>query len=117
MPGGAGVTVGHLDMSTKAVAYTDLLGPSGTGAPAAGATAGSSGVTCTSISGLLRVDPGIPQSSLLWEKVNSKLQAVTTPTAEPPCGSPMPAGTANGPLTQAQINTIAAWIDADAPNN
>ncbi len=117
VPGGPGVNFGHLDMSTKELAYTDLLGPNGTGAPAAGTSAGASGATCASIQGLLRVDPGNATSSLLWLKVNSKLQAVTTSASEPPCGSGMPVGATNAPLTQEQIDTIAAWIDADAPNN
>lgn len=116
-PGGGGVNVGHLDLSSKALAYTDLLGTTGAGAPAAGTSAGSSGATCASMAGLLRVDPGSSASSLLWLKVNSKLKAVTVPTTQPPCGSAMPAGATNGPLTQEQVDLIAAWIDADAPDN
>jgi hypothetical protein len=99
-------------MSTQALAYTDLLGSSGTGAPAAGTGAGSSGITCSSVSGLLRVHPGNASSSLIWEKVNSKLQGTV-----PPCGSPMPAGATNPALSQAQVDEIAAWINAGALNN
>ena len=107
-PGGSGVNVGGLDMSTLAAAYTNLVG-----VPAAGTGAGTSGITCASLApGLLRVAASDSANSLLFNKVNSKLAGVT---AE--CGSPMPLPATGAPLTQAQVNLIAAWIDAGALNN
>ena len=84
-------------MSTKAMAYADLVS-----VMAAGSGCGTSG--------LLRVNPGSASTSLLWEKVNSKLQGTSAP-----CGNPMPLSTVT--LTQAQVDDIAAWINAGAMNN
>jgi hypothetical protein len=108
---GNGALLGMLDMSTQQNAYTNLVGSSGTGVAARGMTAGASGTTCASIAGLLRVAPSNASSSLIWEKVNSKLQATAAP-----CGSPMPAGAAAA-LTSAQVDQIAAWISSGALNN
>jgi len=100
---GTGNSVGMLNLSTQAMAYANLVGASGTGVPAAGSACGTSG--------LLRVEPGNSANSLLWEKVNGKLAGMNPP----PCGSAMPlTGTA---LTPTQVNEIAAWIDAGAPND
>jgi hypothetical protein len=93
---------GSLNMSNQATAYANLVGSNGTGVMAAGPSCGTSG--------LLRVDPGNASMSLLWEKVNSKLQGTSAP-----CGNPMPASGAA--LTQAQVDEIAAWINAGAMNN
>lgn len=104
VPGGVGVSLGMLDMSTKALAYADLVGASGMGVAAAGSACGTSG--------LLRVTPGDHATSLLWEKVNAKLMGTTAP-----CGNPMPAGSANAALTLEQVEAIAAWIDSGAHDN
>lgn len=107
-PGGSGVTVGLLDMSTPAAAYTNLVGVS-----AQGTGAGTSGVTCASVMPPLpRVAPGASATSLLFNKLHSKLAG--TPA---PCGSPMPLPATAAPLTQAEVDLIAAWIDGGAMNN
>ena len=104
-PGGSGVTTGMLDMSTPAAAYANLVG-----VPAAGVGAGSSGVTCASLApGQLRVSANDAADSLLFEKVASKLAGTMAP-----CGSPMPLPATGAPLTQAQVNLVAAWIGAGA---
>lgn len=107
-PGGGGVTVGGLDMSTQAAAYANLVGVA-----AAGTGAGTSGVTCASLApNLLRVTPNDAAASLLHDKVSSKLAG-----AQAACGSPMPNPASAPPLTQAQIDLIAAWINAGAAND
>jgi len=100
--------VGQLDMSTAAAAYANLVG-----VPAAGTGPGTSGVTCGSLApSLLRVKPNDSASSLLYDKVNSKLTGTL-----PPCGSPMPTLDANPPLRQGQVALIKAWIDGSALND
>jgi hypothetical protein len=119
-PGKSGVTAGGLDLSTAAAAYANLVN-----VPSAGTSAGSAGVTCASLGidqtadaggdggpVLLRVVPGDSADSLIFEKVNDKLLGTN-----PPCGSAMPLGATNAPLTQAQVNLIASWINAGAQNN
>jgi hypothetical protein len=107
-PGGSGVTVGMLDMSTLSAAYGNLVGVA-----AQGIGAGTSGVTCASVMPpLVRVAPSNSAGSLLFNKVHSKLTA--TPA---PCGSPMPLPATATPLTGAEVDLIAAWIDAGALNN
>ena len=107
-PGGGGVTVGMLDMSTQTVAYASLVNVN-----AAGIGAGTSGVTCASVMPpLVRVIPSDSANSLLFNKVHSKL--VGTPA---PCGSPMPLPAAAVPLKQSEVDLIAAWIDAGAMND
>ena len=103
-PGGPGVTSGKLDMSTKDLAYANLVGPLGIGIAAAGSSCGTSG--------FLRVTPGDHETSLVWEKVDAKLAGTAAP-----CGNPMPAGSTNGPLTSAQVGAIANWIDSGAAND
>jgi collagen type VII alpha len=100
---GAGLAEGMLDMSTQAMAYTDLVGADGgMGVAAAGTGCGTSG--------LKRVTPGDAMTSLIYEKVVAK-----TDDAGAPCGVPMPAA---GPaLTAEQDGLIAAWINAGALNN
>jgi len=105
-PGGSGVTVGMLDMSTQAAAFANLVGVN-----SAGIGAGTSGVTCVSIA-VPRVSAGSATGSLIYNKVASKLAG--TP---PPCGSPMPLPATAAPLTQAQVDLIGAWINAGALNN
>ena len=105
-PGGGGVNVGMLDMSTQPVAYAALVGVT-----SAGTGAGTSGVTCASAA-VPRVAANNAAGSLLFNKVSSKLAGVM-----PLCGSPMPTPATAAPLTQAQIDLIAGWIDAGALNN
>jgi hypothetical protein len=105
-PGGGGVNVGMLDMSTQAKAYANLVGVA-----SAGTGAGTSGVTCASIA-VPRVSAGSATGSLLFNKVASKLAG--TP---PPCGSPMPLPATAAPLTQAQVDLIGAWINGGALND
>jgi len=64
------------------------------------------GPQCAS-SGLKLVDPGHPETSLLYLKVTS-----------PPCGSKMPLlyGDASGSLDPMQIDQIKTWIEAGAPH-
>lgn len=104
-PGGIGVTIGKLDMSSEDMAYANLVN-----VPAQGTGPGTSGVACASaMPPLIRVVPGDAAASLLFNKVDSKLAGTN-----PLCGSPMPPGS-QSPLTPEQINLIAAWIDAGAP--
>jgi hypothetical protein len=107
-PGGSGVAVGMLDMSTQPAAYMNLVGVN-----AMGIGAGTSGVTCASVTpALVRVTPGDPNNSLIFNKTHSKLLGVN-----PPCGSPMPLPATAAPLTSAEVDLIAAWITAGALNN
>jgi hypothetical protein len=106
-PGGSGVTVGQLDMSSQGVAYADLVGVA-----AQGTAAGTSGVACApAVPPFVRVVPGDAAGSLLLDKVAAKRAGTN-----PPCGSPMPLGVAP-PLTEDEVLLIAAWIDAGAPND
>ena len=105
-PGGGGVNVGMLDMSTQAAAYANLVGVT-----SAGTGAGTSGVMCATAA-VPRVAAGNSAGSLVFNKVNSKLAGVL-----PVCGSPMPTPASAPPLTQAQIDLIAGWIDAGALND
>lgn len=106
-PGGPGVRVGMLDMSSSAVAYANLVGVN-----AQGTGAGTSGITCASVAPpLVRVAPGDANSSLVFHKVHGKLAGTLAP-----CGSPMPPGS-GAALTQAEVDLISAWINAGAPNN
>ena len=107
-PGGGGVTVGMLDMSTQPAAFANLVGVN-----AQGIGAGTSGKTCASLMPpVLRVSPNHSADSLLVNKVHSKRDGTN-----PLCGSPMPLPAAAPPLTQAEVDLIAAWIDAGAQNN
>jgi hypothetical protein len=92
-PAGIGVSMGHLDMSTKAAAFSDLVGVA-----AAGVACGGMGT---------RVVPGNASDSILFKKVD--------PNQGSPCGSKMPLGLA--PLTVAQADEIESWINAGALNN
>jgi len=104
-PGASGVTVGNLDMSTQAAAYMNLVNVA-----ASGNGAGSSGVTCSSLSpAMLRVAPSNAAASLLFTKVDSKVAGT-----QPACGSPMPLPATAAPLAQSQVDLIKAWIDAGA---
>ncbi len=89
----------------------------GVGAGTSGLTCASLGVNQTADAGgdggpvLLRVAPHDSADSLLFETVDAKVLGTN-----PPCGSAMPLG-ANAPLTAAQVNLIASWIDMGASNN
>ncbi len=87
---GGGNTTGKLNMSTQALAYTDLTNATAT--------------LETGCNGKLVVS-GNHAMSLLWEKLQ----------AAPPCGKQMPEN--KTPLTAAQMAQIAAWIDDGATNN
>lgn len=106
-PGASGVNTGQLDMSTQAGAYANLVG-----VVSAGIGAGTSGVTCA-VAAVPRVAAGNAAGSLLFSKVNSKLPM----QSPPPCGSPMPLPASAAPLTQAQVDLIASWINAGALND
>ena len=93
-------------MSTQATAHANLVGVA-----AAGTGAGTSGITCVSAM-LTRVIAGNSADSLLHNKVASKLAGVLAL-----CGSPMPLPGGAVPLTQAQVDLIAAWIDGGALND
>jgi hypothetical protein len=92
-PNGIGVSMGHLDMSTKAAAFADLVGVS-----AMGSACGGMGT---------RVVAGNADNSILYKKVD--------PGQGSPCGSKMPLGLT--PLTEAQANEIESWINAGALND
>jgi len=107
-PGSGGVTVGMLDLSTPAAAHANLVGVA-----AQGIGAGTSGITCASVTPpLVRALPGDSANSLLFNKVHSKLVGQLAP-----CGSPMPLPGTAVSLTAAEVDLIAAWIDGGALNN
>jgi mono/diheme cytochrome c family protein len=87
---------GSLNMSTEALAYTNLVGSAGAGTLAMGASCGTSG--------LRRVTPGDAMMSLLYLKIRGG--------TAPPCGSAMPRGLPT--LPAADIAAVRAWIDAGA---
>ena len=92
MPNQIGITIGRLDMTSQATAYTNLVNVAAMGAACSGK--GS------------RVMPGAPDSSVMYLKVS-----LDDPT---PCGAKMPLG---GMLTADEANTIEAWIMAGAHND
>jgi hypothetical protein len=92
---GTGATEGMLDMSSEQTAYSNLVGVK------------AKGLGGCSASGLTRVIPGSAQTSLLYEKVKSKLTQ-----ANPPCGDSMPDDDTT--LSQAQVDLIETWIDDGA---
>jgi hypothetical protein len=97
-----------LDMSTAAAAYTNLVGVN-----AAGIGAGTSGVTCASLSPpAVRVLANDAANSLLINKLQSKISGTLAA-----CGSPMPLPATGAPLRQSEVDLISAWIAAGAPNN
>jgi hypothetical protein len=83
----------YLQLMNKSVGYMSLVGT-----PA-------SGPMCAP-TGLKRVDPGHPETSLLYLKVTN-----------PPCGSMMPAMGAGVPLNDKQLTQIRAWILAGAQDD
>ncbi len=91
--GKTGVSKGKLDMSTKATAYTNLVG-----VMAQGTACGTAMQT--------RVVAGSSATSLLYNKISEK---------KPTCGEQMPDD--NPVLVDASIATIKAWIDEGALDN
>jgi polyvinyl alcohol dehydrogenase (cytochrome) len=83
---------GNLLMSSQSEAYANLVGVKASG-PLCGA------------SGLTRVVPGDPASSLMFDKVSS---------ATPVCGSTMPPG---APLSAQEVEQIRSWIERGAAND
>ena len=92
-PTGDGITEGKLDMTTKALAFTNLVG-----APAAGPEC---------VGKQVRVVPGKPDDSLLYLKVSLDDPA--------PCDKKMPQ--VGAPLSQADVDLIESWINAGAKND
>lgn len=86
-PSGVGVTSGHLDMSTKTLALTNLVGVA------------AMGTECVGMG--TRVVAGHADMSVLYHKV-------TMPT----CGGQMPLQEA--PLSSDQTTDIESWINAGA---
>jgi hypothetical protein len=87
-----GGSAGNLSMATKDAAYEALVN-----APAAGELCAASG--------LIRVVPGDPEASLLFDKVASRT---------PVCGDPMPIAAA---LPADKIEQLRRWIELGAPND
>lgn len=83
---------GGLAMTSREGAYAALVG------------AAAAGPFCDS-SGLLRVVPGDPAASLLFEKVASRT---------PRCGDPMPIAAM---LAERQVEQIREWIERGAPDD
>jgi hypothetical protein len=90
---GIGVTQGHLDMTTQAAAYANLV------------NAPTAGVACAGVG--TRVVPRMPGSSIMFLKVSLDDPA--------PCGSKMPLG--GPPLARSETDLISSWITAGALNN
>jgi hypothetical protein len=82
-----------LDMSSQPNAYTNLVNVSAAG-------------TACGASGLIRVVPSDPNTSLMYEKVHD---------ASPPCGAQMPFHLT--PLSADEQSLIFDWINAGAQNN
>jgi hypothetical protein len=102
-----GISHGNLDMGTEQKAYANLVGDGG-GVPADGVACGSLGAK-----GLLRVDPGNPNQSLLYNKVatnDGDGGSTTLPDGGEAvfCGNPMPLHEAAIP--SAEVQAIQDWI-------
>ena len=89
---GGNAGAGGLTLTNREDAYRALVD-----APAAGELCGASG--------LLRVRPGDPDASLLWNKVS---------TRSPLCGQPMPISEM---LAAEQTEQLRRWIERGAPND
>jgi hypothetical protein len=90
---GDGVVFGHLDMTTQANAYANLVN-----VPAAGVNCSGKGT---------RVVPGNADMSVMYLKVS-----LDDPS---PCGNKMPDGLP--PLSSDEADGIEAWINAGAKND
>jgi hypothetical protein len=91
--GNIGITIGHLDMTTQANAYMNLVN-----APTMGTECAGKGT---------RVTPGDEETSIMYLKVS-----LDDPT---PCGAKMPFGLPA--LSQDEADLIENWIKGGAPNN
>lgn len=91
---GPGATF-SLDLSTREIAYQELIGGEGKGA--------IEFITCANM-GLFRVVPFNPGQSVLVQKIENTQ----------PCGDKMPPG---GSLAASSIAEIRAWINRGAPND
>ena len=92
-----GANAGRLPLATQREAYDALVGVIARGE--------ACGVLPTLGTSWIRVDPGNPDGSLLYDKVAS---------AQPICGDRMPISSA---LDPAQVELIRGWIGAGALNN
>jgi predicted CxxxxCH...CXXCH cytochrome family protein len=93
--GSRGANAG-LSFETVALAYAGLVG-----------VAASSDSLCAG-RGLLRVEPGAPDGSLLLAKVSG----------QPECGQPMPPPAEGYPVVApAQLDQLRSWIEAGAEPN
>jgi len=108
---GTGIQFGHLDMSTQAAAYANLVGDGG-GVPADGVACGPLGAD-----GLLRVVPGSPTTSLIYNKLASNdgdggsiLLADGGPMVF--CGNPMPLH--HPAISASDLGTVHDWISQGA---
>jgi len=94
-----GAAAGNLLMTSQSQAYSNLVNVAANGAACAG-------------SGIKRVDPTHPDSSLLVDKISH---------VTPACGTAMPPGSGADAgvlaVPQAQIDQVRAWIAAGAKNN
>jgi hypothetical protein len=105
---GIGIQFGHLDMSTESNAYANLVGDGG-GVLAAGSGCGKLGADA----GLLRVLPGDPTDSLIYNKVVSNdgdggSVILSDGGAEVFCGHPMPEFEPSLPASD--LAAIHDWI-------
>jgi hypothetical protein len=91
--GNIGISLGHLDMTTQANAYMNLVN-----APTMGTQCAGKGT---------RVTPGDEETSIMYLKVS-----LDDPT---PCGAKMPLGLPA--LSQEETDLIENWIKGGAPNN
>lgn len=89
---GSNLGAGNLSFQTQQRAYEELVGVAAMGDP------------CES-TGLLRVEAGAPENSLLMDKISN---------TEPVCGDPMPISSM---LDEEQIDMIRSWIQAGAKND
>jgi hypothetical protein len=96
---GAGPTFGNLDLVSDP--YHALLGPGGQGAPASNLLGTETG--------LLRVKPGDPSNSLLYE-------TLVLIAYDPIYGNPMPP-LPLPPNSPELVAAVKAWIAAGAPND
>jgi hypothetical protein len=86
-----GGTADYLELTSEAVGYSSLV------------DAMASGPMCAA-TGLKRVDPFHPETSLMYLKITT-----------PPCGRRMPIGYTGLPLGQQDIDQIRGWIACGAP--
>jgi len=91
--GGIGVTMGHLDMTSQAAAFANLVGVAAAGVACAGHGT--------------RVTPGNQETSIMYLKISLDDPA--------PCGSKMPLGLPA--LSKDEADAIENWIKSGAPNN